>query len=234
MTDHGKLPSQTKTTSVADFLAQAEQLPTHSKASTQGRLLFAIDATASRQPTWDMACQLQGQMFLETAALGKLAVQLCYYHGYRAFHTSPWLTNTQALLAEMQKVQCLGGQTQIGRVLNHGLALTQQGELNAIVFVGDCLEEPVDTLAELAGQLKLKSVPLFIFQEGHDAHASQGFAHLAKLSDGAHCQFDQNSASQLQALLTAVAVYAVGGFTALAKLRTKHPEAIALLERQLR
>ncbi|MBU2705113.1 VWA domain-containing protein [Zooshikella marina] len=234
MTDNKKLPSQTKTTSVADFIAQAEQLPAHSNASTQGRLLFAIDATASRQPTWDIACQLQGQMFLETAELGKLAIQLCYYHGYHAFHTSSWFTNTQALLAEMLKVQCLGGQTQIERVLKHGLKLAQQGTLHAIVLVGDCLEEPVDALAELAGQLKLKNVPLFIFQEGCDAHARQGFAHLAKLSDGAHCQFDQNSASQLQALLTAVAVYAVGGIDALAKLRAKHPETIALLERQLR
>ncbi|MBM3512010.1 MAG: VWA domain-containing protein, partial [Alphaproteobacteria bacterium] len=39
-------------------------------AGGRGRLMFALDATASREPTWDRACQIQGQMFAETAALG--------------------------------------------------------------------------------------------------------------------------------------------------------------------
>ena len=48
----------------------------------RARLIFAMDATASREPTWDRACQVQGQMFLETAALGGLEVQLVYYRGF--------------------------------------------------------------------------------------------------------------------------------------------------------
>ena len=49
------------------FLTKVASLP---KGSGDGRLLFALDATASRQATWDSASHLQAQMFGEAAALG--------------------------------------------------------------------------------------------------------------------------------------------------------------------
>ena len=49
--------------------------------ATCGRVIFALDATASRQPTWDTACMLQAEMFRETATIGGLDVQLVYYRG---------------------------------------------------------------------------------------------------------------------------------------------------------
>jgi hypothetical protein len=42
----------------------------------RGRLIFALDATASREPTWDMAAQLQASMFEQAAMIGGLDVQL--------------------------------------------------------------------------------------------------------------------------------------------------------------
>ena len=75
---------------------EIDQFLQKSKAITQvverqPRLIFAIDATASRQPTWDNACQLQGEMFRATASIATLAVQLCYYRGFNEFYASRWL-----------------------------------------------------------------------------------------------------------------------------------------------
>jgi hypothetical protein len=48
--------------------SRALQAITRSQAQ-RCRLVFALDATASRQPTWDIAMQLQGEMFEEVSNL---------------------------------------------------------------------------------------------------------------------------------------------------------------------
>ncbi len=198
-------------TSVDAFLEQVDQLPQKSDGQT-GKLIFAMDATASRSATWDMACELQGQMFSNTEALGGLDVQLVYFRGFRECRASKWVSDSNRLLRLMTSVSCLAGKTQIERVLRHGLAEVQAGsEVNALVYVGDSMEESADLLGDLAGQLKLSGVSLFIFQEGNDPVASAAFGQLARLSGGAHCSLDQHSARQLGELLNAVAVYAAGG-----------------------
>lgn len=224
-------PSSSK--AVAEFIQQAGKLPANISMGDKGRLIFALDATASREATWDRACHLQGRMFTETKALGQLAVQLCYYRGFSQFHASPWLHSTEALLAEMNQVSCIGGYTQISRLLQHGLSEAKQQPLHGIVFVGDSLEESIDELCNWAGQLKLHGVPVFLFQEGYDEVTTQGYRQIAQVSGGAHCQFDEGSAAGLQALLSAVAVYSVGGLTALQHFAKGQPEIVLQLEHQL-
>ncbi|HZH26245.1 MAG TPA: VWA domain-containing protein [Azospirillaceae bacterium] len=185
-------------------------------AGRRGRLMFALDATASRQPTWDRAMGIQGEMFEATASLGGLNLQLVYYRGFRECAASPWLSSGPELLRLMSKVTCQGGQTQIARVLKHCLAETDREKVNALVFVGDCMEEDVDRLCHLAGELGLRGVPVFLFHEGGEPVARRAFEQIARLSGGAYCPFDANSAQQLKELLSAVAVYAAGGHAALA------------------
>jgi len=182
---------------------------------TTGRLLFAMDATASREMTWDRACAIQGEMFESTALLGGLSVQLAYYRGFREFHASKWLNNSQSLVRQMSGVKCLGGHTQIQKVLKHAVKEGESRTLSALVFVGDCMEEDIDDLCALAGTLGLLNIPAFMFQEGNDMGAATAFRQVAKLSGGAYLQFDTNSPDQLQRLLRAVAVYAAGGHKAL-------------------
>ncbi|RTE66390.1 VWA domain-containing protein [Amphritea opalescens] len=208
------------------FLQQAKQLAVpHNDA----RLIFALDATASREKTWDHACHLQSEMFLETQELGKLAVQLCHYGGLQQFSASRWLKDTNSLLNQMNQVHCLGGHTQIARLLQHSLKQTRQQAVQAIIFIGDSVEEPVDFLCQLAGQLGIHSTPLFIFQEGRDITAAHAFKQMAKLSGGAYCRFDNSSAATLKALLGAVAVYATGGQRALLEYAKQgHPDILQL------
>jgi len=218
-------------TEVSEFLRQVAKTP--ATLAPRGRLIFALDATASRQPTWNRACQLQGDMFAAAAELGGLALQLVWYRGYGEFQIEPWLTDSAELQRRMTSVQCRGGLTQIRRVLEHTVRETRQHRVNALVLVGDCLEEPVDPLCHLAGQLGLLGVPIFVFQEGHDPDAALGFREIVRLTRGAYCAFDAGSARQLQELLRAVAVYAVGGRLALAEFGKRHGGLIQQLTQQL-
>lgn len=230
MTDP-RLPASSTTVGIAEFLRRVAKTPVVSVP--QGRLLFALDATASRQPTWDRACQLQGDMFTAAAEVGGLALQLVWYRGYGEFRVEPWLANSIELQQRMASVQCRGGLTQIGRVLEHAIGETRQHRVNALVLVGDCLEEPMDPLCHQAGQLGLLGVPAFIFQEGHDSDAALGFREIARLTRGAYCAFDAGSAWQLRKLLSAVAVYAVGGRQALEDLGRREGDLIRRLTQQL-
>jgi hypothetical protein len=181
----------------------------------KGRLLFAMDATASREHCWDMACHQHAAMFAEADKVSALSVQLCYYRGFGEFKALPWTRSADEIKQALLSVHCLGGNTQIAKVLSHALSETRASKVNALVFVGDCVEENPDSLTALAGQLGILNLPLFIFQEGKDSNVASIFSQLATLSGGAHCQFDQGSAKQLGLLLAAVAVYATGGKSAL-------------------
>ena len=213
MTDKSKLPSRSSQQEVDAFLRKVATAP--GVGTGRGRLIFAMDATASRGPTWDRACHIQAEMFRETQALGGLEVQLAYYRGFGEFQASEWVKDSDSLLRSMTRVTCLAGHTQIAKVLRHAIAESKRQKVGALVFVGDCLEEDLDALGELAGQLGLLGVPCFMFHEGIDPIARNAFEQIARLSGGAFCPFDASSAQQLRDLLAAVAVYAAGGRKAL-------------------
>lgn len=207
--------------------------PPSRSAGTKGRLIFALDATASRQPTWDRAQHIQGEMFEAAAGLGGLEVQLVFYRGFGECKASPWVGDAGALLGRMTAVTCLGGQTQIGKVLAHARRQTEDKRVNALVFVGDAMEEDPDHLCHLAGELGLLGVPVFMFHEGGDPVVGNVFRQIAKLSRGAYCPFDSSSAQQLKDLLRAVAVYAAGGRAALQDWSRGRSGAVRLLTSQM-
>jgi hypothetical protein len=191
------------------------------ETARRGRLIFALDATASRQETWDMACQLQAQMFSEVAAIGALDVQLVYYHGSSEHpegkcRASRWYDSPAHLTKAMSSIICRAGHTQIRRVLLHCCQEALRSKISAIVFVGDACEEPSDALSQPAADLGRLGVSAFVFQEGRDREVEHVFREIARLSYGAYGRFDEGAAQQLGELLRAVAVFAAGGITALA------------------
>jgi hypothetical protein len=225
--------AETSQGAVDAFIAQLRQAPARA-AGQRGRLIFALDATASREPTWDMASHIQAEMFAETAALGGLDVQLVYYRGFGQCRASGWVGDSADLVRLMQKVRCEAGRTQIERVLDHALKEAERTRVHALVFVGDAMEENPDALGDLAGRLGLQGVPCFMFHEGGDPAARRAFESVARLSGGACVPFDLGSARQLRALLAAVAVFAAGGRRALEDYgRRGGAEAVALLTHQL-
>lgn len=217
---------------IADFLQKVAATPAPLSGGTGGRLIFALDATASRQPTWDQAMHLQSEMFDVTSGLGGLEVQLVFFRGYRECKASRWTRDGESLAEMMLKVRCLAGRTQIGKVLSHALKETEQRKVGALVYVGDAFEENLDDVAEAAGALGVHGTPAFLFHEGINPIAGMAFKQIAQLSGGAFCPFNAGSADRLRELLAAVAVYASGGLPALADLgRRRGGEALMLTRR---
>lgn len=213
------------------FLQTVKTTPPSAISEGRGRLAFSLDATASRQATWDRAMSLQNDMFINTRGIGELDVQLVYYRGYDECRASKWMRSADQVVGMMRKVSCMAGRTQIHRVLKHAIAEARQTPVQALVFIGDCIEEDVDQLGDLAGQCRLLNMPVFIFQEGRNRSAESAFKQIAVLSGGAHCRFDETSASALGDLLNAVAAYAAGGRKALQQLQKQGSgQASALLE----
>ena len=215
------------------FLRQVAATPRRGPAGVRGRLIFALDATASREPTWDQAMRIQSAMFTETRDLGGLEVQLCFYRGVLEFSASPWCAEARELVGLMSRVHCDAGLTQIARVLRHALEEAARGRVNALVFIGDCMEEDIDELAGLAGRLGLQGLPAFVFQEGGDPLAERCFRQVARLSGGAYAPFDARSPQVLRDLLSAVAVYAAGGRKALAQYGRARGGAVLQLTHQI-
>ena len=215
--DNGAVVAQKSGTksNIDEFLeAAAKKLPATSD-SGRGRLIFALDATMSRQATWDMAQGVQGRMFATAAAHGGLDVQLVYYRGFSECKASRFVAQAQSLASLMTKIGVGAGQTQIEKVLRHVLDEARKTPVRALVFVGDAMEERLDILAGLAAEIGLLGVKAFLFQEGRDSIAEQAFRKIALLTGGAYATFDLSSPERLVALLTAAAAYAAGGRGAL-------------------
>ena len=198
---------------ITKFLKQSKAIAANRQ--NQPRLLFGIDATASRQTTWDAACNTQGELFKAAHQISNIAIQLCFYRGLNEFIISDWLASETDLKRQMEQVSCLGGQTQILRLLRHAILEHNKLAIRALLFIGDACEESPDQLYNLAGQCGLLKLPIFIFQEGSNRKASDSFRTLASLSGGVYTTFDASSASTLASLLGALSRYVVGGKKAL-------------------
>src|SRR3954462_9965908 len=133
----GRLPEAKSSAAedIAAFVARARAMSPH-RPGARGRLVFALDATMSRQPTWDMACALQADMFREAAALGSLDIRLVYYRGLNEARPTEWISDSSQLAKLMAKIDCRGGNTQIGKVLSEARREAVTSAVRAVVFVG--------------------------------------------------------------------------------------------------
>jgi hypothetical protein len=224
----GSLIPRSTSTEIADFLSEARRTPAPSVA--RGRLIFALDATMSRQPTWDLALSLQGQMFEAAAGVGGLDVQLIYFRGQGECRSSRFVSQGEGLADLMRGISVRGGITQWRRVLVHARDEAKAARVGALVCVGDAMEEDIEQLLGLAGELALARVKAFMFQEGRDKRAQTAFQEIASLTGGAYGAFDAGAAARLATLLRAAAAYAAGGREALAALAAREADARPLLQ----
>ena len=230
-----KAPATTSSRAEIDtFLAHVKTLARATEAGRRGRLIFALDATMSRQPTWDTACRLQADMFREAASIGGLDIQLVYYRGLAECRASQWISQPERLGELMSRIDCRGGHTQIGKILANARRESENMAVQALVFVGDAMEESLDDLCDAAGKLALRSVPVFMFQEGDDPVCERAFREIARITRGAYCRFAPGAAHELGELLRAVAAYAAGGMKALADLKARRGAGAVRLIEQLK
>jgi hypothetical protein len=203
-----------------------------------GRIVFAIDATASRGPTWDMARGLTGDMIREATSVGRLELQLVFFRGGSDSReecvASDWISDPTRFAQIIAKVECRAGYTQITRALAHGRRETTKDKVNAMVLIGDAcepVEDTMDSVSVEAAELGRSKLPVFAFLEGRDALAETGFHKIAELSGGAFGRFDAGGVKQLGELIKAVAAFAAGGAQA---LEGRQDEASMLLLEQMR
>jgi hypothetical protein len=219
---------------IESFLDKARSLAPSQPDASQGRMIFALDATMSRQPTWDLAQSLQGKMFEAAAGFGGLAVQLCFFRGLGECRASGFVTGGQGLANLMSKITVKGGETQIGKVLKHARDEAAAHKVGALIFVGDACEENPDALVQLAGALKPLGVKVFMFQEGGDAKVRSLFQEIARVTGGAYAAFDHSAPQKLAELLGAAAAYAAGGRAALENHARKSGGAAGALLGQMK
>ncbi|WP_346432544.1 MULTISPECIES: VWA domain-containing protein [unclassified Roseitalea] len=198
---------------IAAFLNAARTIKPGSGGS--GRIVLALDATMSRQPTWDMACNIQAQMFESVARSTSLNMQLVYFRGFGECRASRWARNGPELAGMMSRIDCRAGRTQIEKILKHALKEHNKAPISALVYIGDAMEENADAIGHAAGQLGVRGVPAFVFQEGREPGAETVFREVARLTRGGWFRFDPSAPQVLADLLKSIAVYATGGLKAL-------------------
>ncbi len=207
----GSLAPGGKAAPVDAFLDEVNRGAGAHARSPRGRLVFALDATMSRQPTWDLAHLCRAACSSRRPALGGLDVQLVYFRGFGECRASRFVSGGQGLAALMAKIDCRGGHTQIGKVLRHVRDEAKRARVGALVYVGDAMEERLDELCAIAGELGLLGVKAFMFHEGDSVVAANAFREIARLTGGAYAAFDASAPARLAALLAAAAAYAAGG-----------------------
>jgi hypothetical protein len=228
-----KNPLISRTNDLDRFLSELRSTPNLKVVPRRGRLIFALDATASREPTWAQARRVQARMFEVAGTLGGLEVQLCWYGGFDEFEAHGWFRDAESLRVAMERIVCRSGYTQVGRVFRHTVSEARRATINALVFVGDALEEPAEPLYGLATQFALRGTRAFLFQEGDNLEVGLVFREIARISGGACVRFDHDSPARLAALLQGVAAFAAGGMEALRELARQEGGATRELIHQL-
>jgi hypothetical protein len=202
--------------------------PAETGPSRRPRLVFAVDATASREPAWAAARKVTDA--LVKALPGELDVALAVHGGSRV-HTFTGFTNDPATLRDRAAgVTCEAGITRLLPILSASL---KQSSVRVIVYIGDVFEESIPQGRHLADSLGLRGTKLIVLHDTADPSArrdAEVFWDLAKRTGGCVLPFDASASGRLRDILSAVAVYAVGGEKLLRERRDDLPGAVALLE----
>jgi hypothetical protein len=202
--------------------------PVDTSAPSRPRLVFAVDATASREPAWAAARQVTDA--LVKALPGELDVALAIHGGSRV-HTFTAFTNDARTLRDLAAgVGCHAGMTRLLPILDASL---KRQAVRVVIYVGDVFEESLPQGRQLADQMGAQGIKLIVLHDTADRSArrdAEVFWDLAKRTGGCVLPFDATASGRLRDLLSAVAVYAVGGEKLLRERRHALPGAVALLE----
>jgi hypothetical protein len=192
------------------------------------RLVFAVDATASREPAWAAARQVTDA--LVKALPGQLDVALAVHGGSRVHTFTPFTSNAATLRDRAAGVACQAGMTRLLPILSASL---KHPAVRVVIYIGDVFEESVIQGRRLADNMGQRGTKLIVLHDTADPAArldAEVFWDLAKRTGGCVLPFNASASGRLRELLSAVAVYAVGGETLLQERARDLPGAIALLE----
>ena len=202
--------------------------PQDAGSANRPRLVFAVDATASREPAWTAARQVTDA--LVKALPGELDVALAVHGGSRVHTFTAFTANPATLRDRAAGIACEAGTTRLLPILAASL---RQQAVRVVIYVGDVFEESVVEARRLADLMGHQGTKLIVLHDTADPSARRDvevFWDFAKRTGGCVLPFDASAPGRLRDLLSAVAVYAVGGEKLLRQRRHELPGAVALLE----
>lgn len=188
------------------------------------RIGLIVDATGSRQASWEDAQRVQGRMLESLGRTGRVLLRLIYFGGGE-LTACAWSSDHAALSAHMAAVRCRKGHTQILDGLRRFLREGEEAE--SIILVGDAFEEDAGSAELLAALLRDSGAKIFAFLEGDDAHAARIFRKLAEATGGRFARL--GAELPLGALCEGVVLLTAHGREGLRRL--KHEKARLLLTR---
>jgi hypothetical protein len=192
------------------------------------RLVFAVDATASREPAWAAAKQVTDA--LVKALPGELDVALAVHGGSRVHTFTAFTDDANTLRDRAAGVTCQAGLTRLLPIL---ATVVKRPAVRVVVYIGDVFEESMHQGRRLADAMGTHGTKLIVLHDTSDPAArrdAEVFWDLVKRTGGCVLPFDASAPDLLRELLSAVAVYAVGGEKLLRERRHELPGAVALLE----
>jgi hypothetical protein len=209
-------------------LSHAEPPPAATSANTRPRLIFAVDATASREPAWTAARQVTD--VLVKALPGALDVALAVHGGSRVHTFTAFTSDARTLRDRAAGVSCVAGMTRLLPILSTSL---KHPAVRVVIYIGDLFEENLIRGRQVADAMGAQGTRLIVLHDTADPAArrdAEVFWDLAKRTGGCVLPFDGAASGRLRDILSAVAVYAVGGEKLLRARRHELPGAVALLE----
>jgi len=112
--------------------------PAETGLSARPRLVFAVDATASREPAWAAARQVTDVVV--KALPGELDVALAVHGGSRVHTFTAFTNDANTLRDSAAGVACEAGLTRLLPILSAGL---KQPGVRVVIYIGDVFEESV-------------------------------------------------------------------------------------------
>jgi hypothetical protein len=188
------------------------------------KLLFSMDATASRQPSWDVAQEITLSMF--DVMPGGLKIALAYHSGGHLKAVTDFRADAAYFKDQIAGVQCEAGLTALCEILE---SASEIPALSSLIYIGDCFEERLDTASRLAQKLKTNGVRCFMFLEGDDGEAREAFNTIAEITGGAVFPFEQQSLVRVKEKLDAIAAFSAGGMKLLKENQGRLPGARELI-----
>ena len=223
--ESGKIPVPGKAAAGTPQVQRASLAGLAAAGTGRPRMVFGIDATASREHAWDTARTVTDSLF--SAAPGGIEVALAAHGGNRLSLFTGFHTDVAPLRRAAAAITCEKGMT---RLLDMAEATLQHPGVRALVYVGDCFEEDPLRAMVLADRMRLRGIRLVVLHDlssaaREDAHF---FAVMAARTGGLVLPFDAASLDALRDVLASLAAYVAGG-TALLRARSTASPASKLL-----
>lgn len=190
------------------------------------RLVFGIDATASREPAWEAAKKITDSLF--TTLPGELDVALAVHGGGVVSMFSAFSSDVQRFRDLAAGVSCRAGHTQLVPLMQR---TREHPDVKVFLYIGDCFEESEEEAYEAADALKARGIRAVMLHDASsgDMAARRVFEEIAKRTGGVCLDFYGGDRQAMKNIFEAVAVLAVGGIKLLQQRRSQLPGAAKLL-----